>query len=340
MLKQTKHILVIRFSAMGDVAMMVPVLRAITQQYPELKITVLTKPFFKPFFRDLENVTVFTADLKGKYKSAFGIYKLAKELNKNNRFYAVADLHSVLRTKILKKFIRCKRFVSIDKGRKMKKALTLGAFFSPLKTTHQRYADVFKTLGYPLDLSNPQFPKKVVLKPETQNFVGLNLKTTIGIAPFAAHEGKMYPLDLLKQVVEALSKEYKILLFGGGIGEINALNEFQKSFENVTNIAGKLSIDEELDLISNLDVMLSMDSGNAHIAAMLGIKVVTIWGVTHPFAGFAPFNQPEDFALLADRITYPKIPTSIYGNKYPESYKGASGSILPETIIQKIKSLV
>ena len=86
MLKQTKHILVIRFSAMGDVAMMVPVLRAITQQYPELKITVLTKPFFKPFFRDLENVTVFTADLKGKYKGAFGIYKLAKELNKNNRF--------------------------------------------------------------------------------------------------------------------------------------------------------------------------------------------------------------------------------------------------------------
>ena len=199
---------------------------------------------------------------------------------------------------------------------------------------------MFRNLGYTLALSNPTFPNQLKLKDSTQTLLEKDNKHWIGIAPFAQYQSKMYPLDLLKQVVEALSKEYKILLFGGGIGEINALNEFQKSFENVTNIAGKLSIDEELDLISNLDVMLSMDSGNAHIAAMLGIKVVTIWGVTHPFAGFAPFNQPEDFALLADRITYPKIPTSIYGNKYPESYKGASGSILPETIIQKIKSLV
>ena len=65
-------------------------------------------------------------------------------------------------------------------------------------------------------------------------------------------------------------------------------------------VAGKLSFSEELDTISNLDCMISMDSGNAHLAAMYGVKVITIWGVTHPFAGFAPFHQPKEYSLLPD----------------------------------------
>lgn len=346
--KQPKHILVIRLSAMGDVAMTVPVLRALTQQHPEVIITVLTRAFFKPFFRDLNNVSVFEADVKGSHKGVFGLYKLAKQLNKSNHFYAIADLHNVLRSKILKKFIRCKRFVSIDKGRKEKRLLTSSKLFKQLKTTHQRYAEVFETLGFPLDLTNPVFPKKSILNQKLQSILGDNSKKTIGIAPFAAHEGKMYPLDLMKQVIATLSKDYKVILFGGGTFEINILNAFEEEFDNtltalsasVINVAGKLNLEEEMDIISNLDVMLSMDSGNAHIAAMLGVKVVTIWGVTHPFAGFMPFNQPEDYALLADRNQFPKIPTSVYGNKYPENYKEASRSISPELVIKKVKSIL
>lgn len=340
MQKPTKHILVIRLSAMGDVAMTVPVLKALTQQYPEVKITVLTRAFFTPFFRNIKNVSVFTADVKGEHKGVYGLYKLARQLNEKQRFYAIADLHSVLRSKVLKQFLKSKRFISIDKGRAEKKALVTGKLFEPLKTTHQRYADVFEGLGYKLNLLNPDFPEKVVLSEKMISILGKGLKKQIGIAPFAAHEGKMYPLELMKIVIENLSKDHQIILFGGGNQEIKILNEFEASFESVVNIAGKLTLNEELDVISNLDVMLSMDSGNAHLAAMLGVKVITIWGVTHPFAGFAPFNQPEDFALLADRSKYPKIPTSIYGNKYPENYKVVAGSITPETVIKKIKSIL
>ncbi|WP_034042315.1 glycosyltransferase family 9 protein [Wocania ichthyoenteri] len=338
--KPSKHILVIRLSAMGDVAMTVPILCALSQQHPDVKITVLTKSFFKPFFRNLQNVTVFPVEVKEKHKGVFGLYKLARQLNRDNHFYAIADLHSVLRSKILKKFIRCKRFVSVDKGRKEKRLLTSGKAFKQLKTTHQRYADVFQTLGFPLDLTKPTFPKKADLNQNLQLILGEDSKKRIGIAPFAAHEGKMYPLDLMKQVIEIFSKDYKVILFGGGTHEIDLLDGFENEFENVINLAGKLTLNEEMDIISNLDVMLSMDSGNAHIATMLGIKVVTIWGVTHPFAGFAPFNQPEDYALIANRNQYPKIPTSIYGNKYPENYKEASRSITPETIVNKIVSII
>jgi ADP-heptose:LPS heptosyltransferase len=137
-----KHILVIRLSAMGDVAMTVPVLRAFTKQYPDVKLTVLTRDFFKPLFRDLDNVSVFSADVKGKHKGAYGLFKLSKEIKKLN-CDTVADLHKVLRSKILKPMLGIRKVATIDKGRSAKKRLVKGKEFKQLKTTHQRYIDVF-----------------------------------------------------------------------------------------------------------------------------------------------------------------------------------------------------
>lgn len=338
-MSQPKHILVIRLSAMGDVAMTVNILRAFTTQYPHVKLTVLTRGFFAPFFRDLKNVTIFNADVKGKHKGVLGLFKLSKEL-KALGIDAVADLHNVLRSNLLTSFFFGIKTEQINKGRAEKKALVTKESFQQLKTTHQRYADVFERLGFPIDISNPTFPERQTLNETTLEKVGTDALQWIGIAPFAAFEGKMYPLDLMENVIKTLSKSYKIVLFGGGAKEITVLDNFQNSYDNVVNLAGKLTLNEELDVISNLDVMLSMDSGNAHIAAMLGIKVITVWGITHPFAGFAPFHQPKDFTLLADAKIYPLIPTSIYGNKCPETYLKAAGSIAPEVVIAKIKAVI
>lgn len=336
MSKQPKHILVIRLSAMGDVAMTIPVLRAFTKQYPNVKLTVLTREFFKPFFRDVENVSVFSADLKGKHKGFFGLFELSKELRALG-IDAVADLHNVLRSNILKIFLLDLKIVQIDKGRAEKKALVTGRIFEQLKTTHQRYRDVFEKLGYPIAIMEPQFPARAELNSKTLEIVGINTKNWIGIAPFAAHKSKMYPLDLMEEVVKKLSEDHRILLFGGK-AEAGYLSSLEN--DNVTSIAGKLNLDEELDVISNLDVMLSMDSGNAHMAAMLGIKVLTLWGVTHPYAGFYPFHQDESFALLADRTLFPKIPTSIYGNKFPEGYEDCMKTIAPDAVVSKVHEII
>jgi ADP-heptose:LPS heptosyltransferase len=318
--------------------MTIPVIRALVAQHPDVKITILTRSFFQPFFKGLKNVEVYSADLKGKHKGILGLYKLSKEL-KALQFDAVADLHNVLRSKILKFFFTGKKVVQLDKGRADKKALTSGKLFQQLKTTHQRYADVFEALGYSVSLSNPKFSKPIQLSEKLKRLISNNELKTIGIAPFAAHKSKMYPLAQTEAVIAKLNKEYNIILFGGADKEVEVLNGFETKYDNVTSAAGKLTLEEELALMSNLDVMLSMDSGNAHLAAMLGVKVITIWGVTHPFAGFAPFNQPDDYALLADREKFPLIPTSVYGNKCPEGYENAAGSILPNTIIEKIKRL-
>lgn len=334
-MSKPKHILVIRLSAMGDVAMLVPVLKVLRLQYPDLKISVLTKGFFTPFFRNIENINVINADLKGRHKGVLGLLKLSKELKKLH-IHAVADCHNVLRSKILKVFLSGLQFVQINKGRAEKKALTTGKNFQQLKTTHQRYADVFSALGFPVDLTNPVFPKPTVLNPSISTLINLEKKDWIAVAPFAAFESKSYPLNQMEAVILELSKDYTILLFGGGEKEIAVLNAIEHKFENVTNLAGKLSLSEEMDVISNCKLMIAMDSGNAHIAAMLGLKVISIWGVTHPYAGFAPFNQPESYQLLPDRAQYPLIPTSVYGNKYPENYKDVIGAISAKTIVEKV----
>lgn len=323
---------------MGDVAMTIPVLRALISQYPDLKLTVLTKAFFKPLFRDLHNVTIVIAEINGNHKGVFGLYKLSKLLKKTG-FDSVADLHNVLRSNLLKFFFFGKKVVQIDKGRAAKKALTTGKVFEQLKTTHQRYADVFERLGYPVDLTNPMFPKPSELNSNARALIGIESKPCIGIAPFAAFKGKAYPLSKMQIVIETLSKEYNVLLFGAKGTEAHQLQNLAMKNNNVINLAGKLSLNDELDIISNLELMISMDSGNAHLAAMQGVKVLTIWGVTHPYAGFYPFNQDENNAILADRNQFPKIPTSVYGNVFPEGYEDVFSTISPKDILKKIENI-
>ena len=95
---KTEHILIIRFSAMGDVAMTVPVVQSLAKQYPELRITFLSRPFARPLFEGLApNVGFMGADIKKEYHGVGGLNKLYKRIVAKN-ITAVADLHNVLRS--------------------------------------------------------------------------------------------------------------------------------------------------------------------------------------------------------------------------------------------------
>jgi ADP-heptose:LPS heptosyltransferase len=332
-----------RLSAMGDVAMTVPILRAFVLQFPDIKITLISSPFFKPFFDEIPNVTFLAFDKKDKHKGFLGLFRLFQDLRKRN-IDAFADLHNVLRSKVIRVLFALsgKKVAYTDKGRAEKKEVTRAEnkIFRQLPTVFERHTKVFQTLGFSLDLSNPTFPDKKNLDAETLAIVGEKTSNWIGIAPFAQHETKVYPQDLMQEVIDELAKNYnnEIFLFGGGKKEIEVLNLLSKGKENVVSIAGKLKFSQELQLISNLDTMLSMDSGNAHIAAMLGINTITLWGATHPFLGFSAFNQPMENVLVSDRNLYPKLPTSVYGNKKVEGYEDAMRTILPEQVIEKIQT--
>ncbi len=343
-MENTKHLLVIRLSAMGDVAMTVPVIRVLSQTYPMLNITVLSRAFLKPFFNDIPNASFVTADVYGKHKGLLGLYRLAKELKKLN-IDAVADFHNVTRSKILRfylKFLGINTISTIDKGRAAKKALVKAAIANakPLKTTFERYTTVLKELDFPINLENHQFPNKKPLTKELLAIVGEKKAKWIGIAPFAQYDTKTYPLDLMEEVLKQLAEtENTVLLFGGGEKETAILTKLAQKYNTVICIAGKTKLQGELALIAHLDLMLAMDSANAHLAAMQGIPVITLWGATHPYAGFMPFNQPFENAILPDLVKYPKLPCSIYGNKTCVGYEDVMRSIKPSIVINKVKDL-
>ncbi len=330
---------------MGDVAITVPLIQGFLKQHPNIKVTVVSKPFLKPLFKDIENLSFFSVKTKGRHRGFIGLFRLFLDLKKRNPTH-FADLHNVLRSKIVRLYFSLLTNVSIakiDKGRKEKKALTRkkNKVFKPLKTSIERYATVFNELGFKINLNSIKSLEKKALDNETISLVGKKKSIWIGIAPFAAFNSKTYPLDLMKQVVASLSQNnFKVLLFGGK-SDVEILTTIESENKNVLSVAGKLNgLKNELDLISNLDLMLSMDSANAHLAAMYNVTTITIWGNTHPYAGFAPFNQPESHQIVPNMKKYPLLPCSIYGNKVFEGYEDVMRNIEPSTIINKIKIIL
>lgn len=333
---------------MGDVAMTVPVLIAFHKTHPKVQITVLTKPFFASIFEHLDFVNVIHAKVKDEHKGFIGLWKLHKQC-KSLGIDAVADCHNVLRSKLLRVFFGFSGIHStfIEKGRSEKKALTRtkNKIFAPLKPTHERYADVFRTLGFPIDLKPIARQRLSLENPELQQLIKtsqnseLSSQKLLGIAPFAAHDGKQYPLVKMTKLVDMLnnSGKYKVLLFGGP-ADVEALNHMAANRKHVTNIAGKFKFTEELKLISHLDLMVSMDSGNGHLAAMFGVNVITLWGTTHPYAGFVPFNQSFNNQIFPDIEKYPLLPTSIYGNKVVPGYENVMDSISVNKVFERISA--
>ena len=316
--------------------MVSPVLKELLENNKNYKISLLTNFQFFPFFRAFNDVNLIPFDKKKQHKGLFGMFRLFKEIKKLDLDYVV-DLHEVLRTNFLKAVLKVP-FYQIDKGRDEKQNLVSGKIFAPLKSTHQRYRDVFEKIGISIKpLSKTQIHRVDI---SDLKLIPKNNKLLIGIAPFAAHNGKEYPIVQMEEVIKEINKDFNVILFGGGKKEEFILDDLAGKHSNVINIANKFSLDQEMDVISNLSIMLSMDSANGHIAALMGIKVLTIWGVTHPFAGFSPYGQTDKNNILVNRLQFPKIPTSIYGEKFPNGYEKAISSISPKEIISKLRTSV
>lgn len=312
----TEKIIVLRFSAMGDVAMVASVLQEFSKQNPQTEIIMVSRENFKPFFDSIKNLTFHPIFPKGKHKNIFGLFKLYQEL-KNLKPSAIADLHDNLRSRVISTFFRLSgiKIERIDKGRKEKKALTRAEnkILKPLKPTVERYAEVFRNLGYTLNLSHQLIKNPQTIPTQVQHLFTSPNPIYIGIAPFAQHEYKMYPLEKMEQVIARLnSLNYNLLIFGGGKKEQNIAENWSNQYANTYNLIGSLNLSEELRVISNLNLMVSMDSSGMHMASLMGVPVVSIWGPTHPFAGFLGYGQSLNNCI---QIEHPDRPNSIYGNK-------------------------
>ena len=342
-MKSSRNLVFLRFSSLGDVAISIPLIRCVLSSYPKINITFVTKKTFTPLFDEFKNLDILELDSSGRHSGFNGLLTLYSDIKKLDPI-GIVDLHGSLRTNFLKFFFFFSsiRFKKIHKGRIEKRLLTRkkNKVLVPLTPTIHRYSDVLRKIGFPVDLSNHEFPLKPTTPKKFNNsFFNSKLKW-IGIAPFAKHLGKIYPLDLTQKIISFLQIENQVFLFGADGDEANKLEVWERAYSNVYSLAGKFSLSDEIKIISNLDLMISMDSANGHIATNYNIPVITIWGVTHPYAGFSPWNQNPHRSILADRSLYPLIPTSVYGNSCPKGYENCMRTITPEKILEVAKSTI
>lgn len=314
-----------RFSAIGDVAMTVPVLYSACRCYPQLRFVMLTRPSMVPIFACApSNLTVLGIDVKSDtYSGPGGMRRLAAEMRREYSPAVFIDLHDVLRTRLLALFLRLHGVpcTHIDKARSKRRALTRRSnkVMLPLTGSRDRYAAAFARAGLPLkEMFDGLYGGRCAAPAEAYATITAPKpagESWIGIAPFAAHEGKVYPPELMEQVVSALAARphTRIFLLGSAGSEQDTLSAWAEKYPAATCLAGKrYGFAAELALFNHLDCMLSMDSANMHLAAIASTPTVSIWGATHPYCGFTAWRQTDNDFI---QLPVPCRPCSVFGNK-------------------------
>lgn len=335
-----------RLSAMGDVALLLPVLYAVAEANPEHEFTLLTQPFLANLLiASPSNVEAMVIETKGEERNFWGLCRYVERL-RDEHFDLCLDLHDVLRTKFLRWglcFGGVRTWV-VDKQRRARRKLIRGQGsegFEPLMPMWQAYQEVFRRAGLsvPQRLSTMQVDESI-LSAELSSFYPEAFdprQQVVGIAPFASTESKTYPPALMERVVIDLSgRGIVVYLFGGGERETRQLATWAETYPNVRLVAGQLELADELRLMQHLDLMLSMDSANAHLAAMLACPVLSIWCATHPAGGFAALGQSPDDCLQDDKLSC--RPCTIFGKVYycPKGDMPCRHSLSPQLIAEHV----
>jgi ADP-heptose:LPS heptosyltransferase len=339
------RVLVIRLSALGDVALSVPLVQALAEQYPEHEFMVVSQPMMADLFHACpSNVTFQVAAIRSTHKGFLGLYRLYREIGYRN-VDVICDMHDVLRSRILCFFFLLHRLpvFRIDKERAQRRQITRrrNKELRPLKTSFERYRDVFACAGLSLNYfdARPKLELSLVQLPAMEALYGVKKTFWLGFAPFARHQGKIYPLDKAEKVLAhfAADERFTVFLFGGGKAEVEQMKKWKDQYPSVKGANGN-NLKEEIRLISCMDLMFTMDSANMHLASLAHTPVISVWGATHPYAGFYGLFQAERNQIQVDLSCRP---CSIFGNKpcFRNDY-ACMNSIDPETIIKRIQTEV
>lgn len=319
-------IFILRFSALGDVAMTIPPVYAVARANPACRFVYFTKAGFSGLFVDApSNLKVIGLDDIGPLH----VYRRLRKEIRLHKPALIADLHNVSRTWLtdLYAMLHGIRVGCVNKRRLFRHSALKRK--SGQRNFIDRYLDVFTESGLETSRANMD-----TLPPMASPPVPIR-QPAVGIAPFARFHTKTYPLDKMEEVITSLTKNnVNVYLFGAGGKEQKQLDEWPHKYPCCHSMAGRYTLQEEMSAIQSLPLMLSMDSANQHIASLVGTKVITIWGATAPLCGFAPFRQSPGNSIVAG---LPCQPCSIAGSRLcPEGHFDCMHSIEPNHIVDKI----
>ncbi len=338
---------------MGDVVLLVPVVRSLVAAYPDVEVTVVTRPKFASFFTEIDRVVPYPADVDYTYNGIFGMRELFRKLLQRADYDVVIDAHDHIRTMVMRTLFKLFTVpvVVFDKGRSQKKAFTRkeNKDVTPLPHTVERYRQAFVKAGFEFPiLPSPYLSIRDFTRNEVDTWLenqGVSkAEKWIGIAPFAMHASKIWPLENYSSLIRILSQatDSRFFLFGGGEKEIAFFNTLKNEFPaHCVIVAGNLKIKQELALMERLDLMVCVDSSNMHLAALMNIPVVSVWGGTHPDVGFAPYGSARNNVIQISRDELPCRPCSVYGREtcYRKDFACLT-RISPETVAERALSVL
>ena len=299
-MSKTLKILVVRFSSIGDIVLTTPVVRMLKTQL-NTEVHFLTKAPYVSLFKNNPYVdSVFQID-----KS---INEVISDLKKENYDYVI-DLHSNLRTQILK----LKLGVSAKSFNKLnwEKFLLTNFKTNILPDVHivDRYLDTVKFLGITNDNKGLDFFLSDVDKVDLNEFPNDYVAFVIG----GQHATKILPTAKIISICKKLNKA--VLLIGGPDDKARG-DEISKA-SGAINTCGDHSLLQSAFLIKNSAYVISHDTGMMHIAAAFKKKIYSVWGNTIPEFGMYPYLSDKNSKMIevqdlscrpCSKIGYDKCP--------------------------------
>ena len=228
---------------MGDVAMLVHTVRALRDSYPRLAITIATRKHFTAFFDGIDGVDFLTVDSGIRYKGICGMWRMAADARKRG-VDTVADIHDVLRSKLLKLILKIRYGIPysvIDKEKRLKRHATRrrNKVLSPLRHNVMRYCDTLANIGYPVVM--PEVRR--IERPIPKVFEGEKRGLWAGFSPFSKQVGKSYPIESSARLTDMLSERFeRVFIFTGGGHEHRFALDMERTHGNVTAVYKRIKL--------------------------------------------------------------------------------------------------
>ena len=289
--RQPPHVLLIRFSSIGDILLTTPLLRALRQSHPDLRLTFLTKRAYLPLLNHNPNVNRVIG--LGPEGSLTG---LAAEL-RTDRYTHLLDLHDNLRSRILRLLVPG-RWRTYPKHR-LARALLIHAKrnrYRDRRPVAERYFAAARDLQVVPDGGAPEFFVGPEAREEAAAWldsVGLAGESRlVALAPGAAHATKRWPLDHWRTLVDRIVGDgFAVAVVGGTDDALLGARLSEQRRGRVASAAGMFGLQATGALLQRTRVLVSGDTGVMHMATGVGTPVVALFGPTVEAFGFFPYTR-------------------------------------------------
>ena len=304
-------VLVVRFSAIGDILLTTPLLRAIRTRHPGARISVLTKQSYVPLLSHNPHVSEVLA-----VAPEDGLPAIAERI-RAVRYSHLLDLHGSLRSRALRR-LAPGDWKSYDK-RGLERGLLILTKWDRYRAdvpVAERYFEAAKELEVEPDGGPPDF----FISEEAdcragERLVALDLggeRPIVAIAPGAAHATKRWPIEHWVELIGRITLTGADVAILGGPDDTHATGIIvDAAGPNVASLAGQLGLQETGAVIRRSEVLISGDTGVMHMATGVGTPVVALFGPTARQFGFFPYRSPSRVVELA----LPCRPCSAHGSR-------------------------